>query len=345
MATYRPTRPCKPSPRQSEDGFILLAVLILLALFMIAMAAAAPRIAADIQHDRDLETMHRGKQYVRAIQLYYRKFSAYPPNLDALVKTNNIKFLRKKYIDPTTGKVDWKPIAYCQNKTPMAMGFFGQPLGAPSGCGMMAGVGPGGVMGAVPGSPTAGANGTNSSPFPSSNSPTGGGMFSSSSTSDPGSSPTGGAFSSGPGSTSPTSGAPGTGPGDQSGVGGSTGGTDAGSSPFGGQSTFGAGGIVGVSPASTKQSIYVFKKKDHYNQWEFLYSPLQEMQGFGGAGAPGMGAPGAGLGQPGSGQPGIGQPGFGQTGVGQPGGAFGGSSFGPGGNGGSTPMVPAPSPQ
>ena len=135
MALHPPIRDRKPS----EDGFILLAVLILLALFLIAMAAAAPRIAADIQRDRDVETMHRGKQYVRAIQLYYRKFHAYPPNLDALVKTNNIRFLRKKYIDPTTGKADWKPIMMCQNKTPMAMGFFGQPLGAASGCGVVGG--------------------------------------------------------------------------------------------------------------------------------------------------------------------------------------------------------------
>ena len=61
--------------------------------------------------------MHRGKQYRRAIQLYYRKFHAYPPNVDALVKTNEIRFLRKKYIDPMTGKDDWKPILYGQNKT------------------------------------------------------------------------------------------------------------------------------------------------------------------------------------------------------------------------------------
>ena len=78
MANYSPTRLFKPSPRQSEDGFILLAVLILLALFTIAMAAAVPRITAAIQHDRDLETMHRGKQYIRAIQLYYRKFRRLP---------------------------------------------------------------------------------------------------------------------------------------------------------------------------------------------------------------------------------------------------------------------------
>ena len=268
MALHPPIRDRKPS----EDGFILLAVLILLALFLIAMAAAAPRIAADIQRDRDVETMHRGKQYVRAIQLYYRKFHAYPPNLDALVKTNNIRFLRKKYIDPTTGKADWKPIMMCQNKTPMAMGFFGQPLGAASGCGVVGGAIPGGGTG-LPGNPLqggAGTTGTTGSIF--SNSPTGGGSIFSNPT-------TGGGTG-----TTPT-GTSGAGTGDQSGT-GSSGGTDANGNPTEGQTTFGGGGIVGVSPASPKKSIYVFKKKDHYNQWEFLYSPLQDMQQQMGAGRP-----------------------------------------------------------
>ena len=38
--------------------------------------------------------------------------------------------------------------------------------------------------------------------------------------------------------------------------------------------TFGGGGIIGFSPASPKQSILIYKKKNHYNEWEFLYSPL-----------------------------------------------------------------------
>ena len=299
--------------------------MILLALFTIALAVALPKMAIEVQHDRDQETMERGKQYVRAIQLYYRKFNAYPPNLDALVKTNDIRFLRKKYIDPTTGKADWKPIASCQNKTPIAMGFFGQPLGPP-GCGPGIGTG---VTGGLPGDPAQGAPGApgtgsifgNSGNSGNSGS-TGGSIFSNS--------PTGGAPTGGIATGNPTPGAPGTG--DQPG----TGGTD---NPTGGMGgtigqTFG-GSVIGVSPASPKQSLFVYKKKDHYNQWEFLYSPLQDMQQMGG----GMTG-----GQPGVGQPGMGQPGspFG----GQPGGP---STFGPGGNGGSSPIqpptTPPPSPQ
>src|ERR1035437_5244943 len=141
----------KPAPirrsRPSEEGYMLVAVIFLLALFTIALAVALPKVSKEIQRDRDLETMQRGKQYARAVRLYYKKCNAYPPNVDALIKpTNNIRFLRNKYTDPTTGKEDWKPVRYGQNKAPMAMGFFGQPMGLST----MAGVGPSGA-GGLPG--------------------------------------------------------------------------------------------------------------------------------------------------------------------------------------------------
>ncbi len=95
---------------RSEAGFILLAVLFLVALILITLAVAAPKIAQSIQRDRELELMHRGEQYKRAIKLYYRKFGAYPSSIDQLVNTNQIRFLRKRYTDPMTGKDDWKII-------------------------------------------------------------------------------------------------------------------------------------------------------------------------------------------------------------------------------------------
>ena len=42
------------------------------------------------------------------------------------------------------------------------------------------------------------------------------------------------------------------------------------------------GAMIGVSPASSKQSIFVYKTKNHYNEWEFLYSPLSDMPGMAG---------------------------------------------------------------
>jgi hypothetical protein len=35
---------------------------------------------------------------------------------------------------------------------------------------------------------------------------------------------------------------------------------------------------VGFSPASPKQSILIYKKKSHFNEWEFVYDPLTEMR-------------------------------------------------------------------
>jgi type II secretory pathway pseudopilin PulG len=125
------TIPIRRSKRPGEDGYILVAVVFMLAILVVGMSVAAPKIAKEIQRDRERETVQRGKQYVRAIKLYYHKFGTYPPNVDALVNTNGVRFLRTRYTDPMTGKDDWKPILIGQNKTPPAMGFFGQPLGLP----------------------------------------------------------------------------------------------------------------------------------------------------------------------------------------------------------------------
>ena len=52
----------------------------------------------------------RGEQYSRAITLYVRKFQRYPANFDALDNTQNLRFLRKHYVDPMSGKDDWRVV-------------------------------------------------------------------------------------------------------------------------------------------------------------------------------------------------------------------------------------------
>jgi len=239
----------------------MLIAIFLMALLVIALAVAAPNVARSIQRDRDLETFHRGMQYRRAIQLYYRKFHAYPPNVEALLNTNDIHFLRKKYIDPMTGQPDWKPIAFGQNKTPTAMGFFGQPLAGNAST--LAGIGPGGT-GGLPGSQTPGS------------SPSGSNSLFSDTTSDQTSPTSGSGTTNTTGSSSGTPGTPGS---PSSGTTGTSGdATSAGSNA----PTFGGAGIIGFEPASPKQSILVYKKKNHYNEWEFTYDPLSDMQTVGG---------------------------------------------------------------
>jgi type II secretory pathway pseudopilin PulG len=260
-------RPLPNRGRPSEEGYVLVALIFMLAILILSMAIAIPRVRASIQRDREIETMQRGKQYIRAVQLYYRKFNAYPPNVDALVKTNNIRFLRNKYVDPTTGKDVWKPVLYGQNKTPQAVGFFGQPLAGSA----LAATGPGGGNGVAGGPIGTAGNGA-----------AGSGLFNSTSTSSSTDAGTGAAAGTSTGTTGGVGATTGT---DSNGnpvaggganVGGASGTT--GSSSFGGGQSFGGAGIIGFSPGSTKQSILVYKKKNHYNEWEFLYSPLAERQ-------------------------------------------------------------------
>ena len=231
-----------------EQGYVLLAVLFMSFLLALSLSVAASRMASKIERDRERELVQRGLQYQRAVQLYYRKFGAYPPTIDALVKTNDIRFLRKRYKDPITGQDDWVPIHFGEAKTP-TLGFFGQPLaGASSGGASTAGgVGPSGGNSNV-GTPMAGA-GSSSSGF----------SLGSSSMSGPTSGPGGSAGS----STSPT--------------GGSAFGSNTPSS-FGGSSsqTFGGAGIIGFKIPSNKQAILEFKKQKHFNEWEFYYDPMAE---------------------------------------------------------------------
>ncbi len=85
---------------------------------------------------------------MRAIQLYYRKFGHYPGSIEQLEKTNNIRFLRQKYVDPMTGKDDWRLIHVGEAKTTVK-GFFGQPLaGLTPGLGSAAGMASAGPAGA-----------------------------------------------------------------------------------------------------------------------------------------------------------------------------------------------------
>jgi len=242
--------------RPGEEGFTLLAVVFLVALLTISLALAMPKVIKEIQRDREMETMQRGKQYARAVRMYYKKFGAYPPNADALIKpTNNIRFLRKKYADLTTGKEDWKPVLFGQNKAPTAMGFFGQPLGGVGGC--------------APTNPL----GNSASSVASTSSSFGG---ASGSPTDPNSNCAGTGLATGTTSTTTPTDTGTTTPTDPSAAGSTTTPSAIGQT---GQ-TFGGAGIIGFSPNSPKQSIMVYKTKTHYNEWEFVYDPKVDlMQG------------------------------------------------------------------
>jgi hypothetical protein len=94
--------------RHSERGFMLLFVLLVAAGIAISMYMEIPRIAFETQRNREELLVERGKQYQRAIGLYLKKFNRYPAKIEDLDSTNNLRFLRRHYVDPMTGKDDWR---------------------------------------------------------------------------------------------------------------------------------------------------------------------------------------------------------------------------------------------
>ena len=106
---------CRRQPRSSvaksrpgEEGSALLIVFVLAAVIAIMLYQELPVAITEGQREREQLLIDRGTQYQRAIQLYFRNRKSYPPSLDALENTNGLRFLRRRYTDPLTGKADWR---------------------------------------------------------------------------------------------------------------------------------------------------------------------------------------------------------------------------------------------
>lgn len=269
---------------QGEDGFMLVGLIVAIFFILLALSVAAPKVAQALRRDREVEAVHRGNQYVRAIRLYYKKFGHYPGSIEQLEKTNNIRFLRQRYIDPMTGKDDWRIIKVGEAKTTVK-GFFGAPLtGMTPGLGSAAGMasaGPAGAGAAGTGQPSSGSTFGSSSGSSAFGSPGTGGLGGSSGmpTLGGGSSTTSGTTS-GP-ATLGSSGTSGTsGSSDSSGTGSGTTntlGSAAGiASQSTGTSTGGGAPFVGVGMPKEGDSIRILNEQTTYNTWEFIYDPRIE---------------------------------------------------------------------
>jgi type II secretory pathway pseudopilin PulG len=105
-----PLDPLSVRPKTAQSGYAMLLVFLMAAMIAIALYRELPRIAFEAQRTKEQLLMERGKQYTRAIQLFVRKMSRYPATIEELESTNNIRFLRKRYIDPMTGKDKWRLI-------------------------------------------------------------------------------------------------------------------------------------------------------------------------------------------------------------------------------------------
>ena len=96
--------------RQNESGFALLLVFLMAAAVSIMLYRQLPRAAFESQRGKEELLQDRGEQYIRAIQLYVAKWRRFPADLDSLEKTNNVRYLRRRYKDPMTGKDEWRAV-------------------------------------------------------------------------------------------------------------------------------------------------------------------------------------------------------------------------------------------
>jgi hypothetical protein len=104
--------PCALPRRSSESGFAYFLALSLMAIMIIASMTVLMDMRTQGRREREQEMMWRGNQFVSAIKHYYRRTGHYPQNLDDLEKgVANIHFLRQAaLVDPMNkdGEGKWR---------------------------------------------------------------------------------------------------------------------------------------------------------------------------------------------------------------------------------------------
>jgi hypothetical protein len=101
--------------RRKESGFALLMVFLLAACVAIMLYMEMPRVAFEAERQKELLLIDRGNQFKRAIQVFVTDKTGnpagrYPASIDELESFNNHRYLRRKYVDPMTGKPEWRLI-------------------------------------------------------------------------------------------------------------------------------------------------------------------------------------------------------------------------------------------
>ncbi|HLH42594.1 MAG TPA: hypothetical protein VKV74_06390 [Bryobacteraceae bacterium] len=96
------------SSSASQRGFALLLIFFMAAAVALMLYTQLPRVAFESERDREQLLIDRGEQYKRAILLYYNDYKRYPAKIEDLENTNNHRYLRRKYVDPYTGKDEWR---------------------------------------------------------------------------------------------------------------------------------------------------------------------------------------------------------------------------------------------
>jgi len=239
--------------RRRDAGFSLAALIFFATAASILAAAAVPAYQMQAKREREKELIFRGEEYTRAIQKYQRKFGVNPGSIDQLVQTNGLRFLRRAYKDPITGK-DFRLIRinpdgslsgsklFAQNVNPQSLfgntQIFGQQPGAQPGVQQ-----PGVQQPQQPTQQQGGQQQLPQQPLPFGQQPQG--SFGQQSPVQPSQQPV------------QRPGQPG------------------GQSPFspigsGGGTPVAAGGIIGVGSDNDEASVMVYNQRQKYSEWEFL---------------------------------------------------------------------------
>ena len=274
--------------RARQQGYALLLVIFTATMLLIFATMAAPNIKVEGQREKEKEMIWRGRQYARAVKLYFRKMGRFPTSIDDLSKpkVGSLRFLRQAYKDPmNTQDGSWRLIyvgpagqLIGSLKPHQASIQFGQAPGMGTPAASMAAPGaPNSGFGSVLGQAIGQVGGLNAQGP--------GGMSSSS----PGTS------SANPPATTgnPVSADQGT---------GTTADADA-AIPTDDTPTIMGGNIIGVGSKVNSKSVIVYDHAKNYRLFEFIWDPSKDTFGIG---QPGM-QTGTGLGQTGLGQP-IGPP-------------------------------------
>ncbi len=117
---------CKRRRSSGQAGYTLALVMVMASVLLVALSEAALNWRTAVKREREEELIFRGEQYQRALILWYAHWSrtlgtpqvAYPSTVEALLNTNNKRFLRQPWTDPVTNE-EWRLIKVGPNNRPL----------------------------------------------------------------------------------------------------------------------------------------------------------------------------------------------------------------------------------
>ena len=109
----------------------MIGVVVVMALMAIALTVAVQTATFHKRRENETELIFRGQQFVEGVRLFRARNGRLPLTLEELVKANP-RAMRKKWLDPVTGKWDWVPVFMGQGQQVPGTGGGPAPTPAPT---------------------------------------------------------------------------------------------------------------------------------------------------------------------------------------------------------------------